>query len=67
MTNMIATKDKWFEQVLHCCENIQDCNDHLATAKNPLYTMVGVMDWVTELHSLLADGCVKSKSKGAQQ
>ena len=59
--------DKWLEQVLHCCEKIQECNQPLST-KFPLTLLDdGIMDWVTELHSLLDDGWVKSKSKGVKQ
>jgi hypothetical protein len=44
------------EQVLHCAENIQCCNDALARgSKNPLYTLLGVMDWAAELQRLVKE------------
>lgn len=51
----ISEKERYLDQVLHCVENIQQCQDWLRAgqAKEPLYTMVGILDWTTELQELL--------------
>ena len=52
----VATMQSLLEQVLHCAENIQQCNDALARgSKNPLYVLVGVMDWTAELERLVEE------------
>jgi len=43
------------DEVLHCCFNIQQCNDKMKNGHNEdlLYPLLCTMDWVTELHRLL--------------
>lgn len=47
-------KAKFLDEVFHCCENIQRCNNYLERgSQDPIYTLVGVMDWAGELYFLL--------------
>lgn len=43
------------DEVLHCAFVIQECNNKMRRGHNedPLYPLIGVMDFVTELHELL--------------
>jgi len=49
------------DQVFHACHLIQYCNDALKIfeskihkeSNDKLFIMVGVLDWVTELHRLI--------------
>ena len=58
MDKRISDKERYLDEVLHCVENIQQCQDWLASGKdrNPLYTMVGIMDWTGELQRLIKEG-----------
>jgi hypothetical protein len=44
--------DDELHQILTCVDMIQHSKDNLKLGNEPLYCLVGVMDWVTELQRL---------------
>jgi hypothetical protein len=42
-------------QVLNCLDNIQQSKDNLEIGGDPLYCLLGIMDWVTELARVLEE------------
>jgi hypothetical protein len=50
---MDSLRAKYLDEILHCCEIVQQCNEYLPQSQDPIYTLVGVMDWAAELYFLL--------------